>query len=163
MGSLGRRAASRPLSGTGSVASIPLASSPLARKPLGDAAHETRQVNEPTFTMIYRGHQCLDAIPAAEAVGLKAGSVMRLKNARGLSTPSGPPLVRTLEAHLSKDPQEYADIDALLGKNAYGTIFPAAVDAASAAAHYRSVFSRNADRPVVLLTFKKDPDLVVAP
>jgi len=111
---------------------------------------------------MFRGHQCVDAIPAAEAAGLKAGSVMMLKNARGLST-RGPPLVRTLEAHLSKDPEEFPTIEALLSKHAYGTVFPAAIDAASAAMHYKSVFSRNAEMPVVLLTFKKDPDLVVTP
>jgi 3',5'-cyclic AMP phosphodiesterase CpdA len=150
------------------MASNPLARiAPVVAPPALMAAqgHETRQLNEPAFTMIFRGHQCVDAIPAAEAQGLKTGSVLLLKNARGLSANmrGGPPAVRTLEARLAKDPEEFANIDALLAKHPYRNVFPVATSAVSAAQHYRSVFSRNADLPVVLLHFKKDPDLVAAP
>lgn len=149
-----------PVAVPGNMMPAPPAAGPTAMPSPGP---ETRPLAEPAFTMILRGHQTVDAIPAVEAEGLRAGSVLMLKNARGLMSRNGPPATRTMEAKLAKDPEVFPTIEALLAKHPFREVLPVATSAASAATHYRSVFTRNADAPVALLQFKKDPDLVDAP
>lgn len=124
---------------------------------------DTRHMPEPVFTMILRGHQNQDVIPTSELGALKAGSAIQFKNPRGLMSRGGPPSTRTMEVRLAKDPEQFPSIDDLLAKHSYREIFPMATSTASAAQHYRSVFSRNANAPVSLLTFKKEAVLVDAP
>lgn len=114
--------------------------------------------------MILRGHQTVDAIPAVEATGLVAGSKLVLKNAHGLASgPGAPASARTMEAVLEADPELFENVAALLQRMPFSEVFPVATSAASAANHYRRIFSRNADAPVALLRFRKDPDLIAAP
>lgn len=105
----------------------------------------------------------MEAFPAAEVLTLKAGSILILKNSRGLMTRGGPAAVRTMEAKLAQDPEVFPNIEALLEKYQYRDVMPVATSKVSAAQHYRSVFSRNADLPAAMVRFQKDPALIDAP